>query len=219
LQYGAHAIELIEADKKPANMDDAAWKQYKTTLLPSVYQSMGLLNLVKGDQAAAKAQFVKASELAPSDAFNFLMLAGMLNDEYQNEAKHYQSLPAGPAKTDELKKAQAMLDAVIDAYAHAIALAEVSPWLPWCHEDYSIEESREFVSTRGKSAADGEWYSFGVFEKDSGKFLGGVGLNFINRVHLMANLGYWVRTNSVGHGVATSATRLAARFGFEELGL
>src|SRR5438105_4333718 len=124
LQYGAHAIELIEADKKPANMDDAAWKQYKTTLLPSVYQSMGLLNLVKGDQAAAKARFVKASELAPADAFNFLMLAGILNDEYQNEARHYQSLPAGPARTDELKKAQAMLDAVIDAYAHAIALSE-----------------------------------------------------------------------------------------------
>src|SRR5437899_10325824 len=99
------------------------------------------------------------------------------------------------------------------------SIAEVSPWLPWCHENYSIEESREFVSTRGKSAADGEWYSFGVFEKDSGKFLGGVGLNFINRVHLMANLGYWVRTSSVGCGVATSATRLAARFGFDELGL
>ena len=99
------------------------------------------------------------------------------------------------------------------------SIADVSPWLPWCHEDYSIEESREFVSTRGKSAADGEWYSFGVFEKDSGKFLGGVGLNFINRVHLMANLGYWVRTSSVGRGVATSATRLAARFGFEKLGL
>ena len=100
LQYGAHAIELIEADKKPANMDDAAWKQYKTTVLPSVYQSMGLLNLVKGDQAEAKARFMKASELAPSDAFNFLMLAGMLNDEYQNEAKHFQSMPAGPAKND-----------------------------------------------------------------------------------------------------------------------
>ena len=124
LQYGAHAIELIEADKKPANVDDVAWKQYKTALLPSVHQSMGLLNLVKGDQAEAKARFMKASELAPSDAFNFLMLAGILNDEYQNEAKHYQSLPAGPAKNDELKKAQAMLDAVIDAYAHAIALSE-----------------------------------------------------------------------------------------------
>ena len=52
------------------------------------------------------------------------MLAGMLNDEYQNEAKHFQSMPAGPAKNDELKKAQSMLDTVIDAYAHAIALAE-----------------------------------------------------------------------------------------------
>ncbi len=99
------------------------------------------------------------------------------------------------------------------------SIAEVSPWLPWCHENYSIEESREFVSTRGKSATDGEWYSFGVFEKESGKFLGGVGLNFINRVHMMANLGYWVRSSSVGRGVATTATRLAARFGFEELGL
>jgi RimJ/RimL family protein N-acetyltransferase len=99
------------------------------------------------------------------------------------------------------------------------SIAEVSPWLPWCREDYLIEESREFVSTRGKSAADAEWYSFGVFEKESGKFLGGVGLNFINRVHLVANLGYWVRTGAVGRGVATSATRLAARFGFEELGL
>jgi len=124
LQYGAHAIELIEADKKPANMDDAAWKQYKTILLPNVYQSMGLLNLIKGNQAEAKARFMKASELAPSDAFNFLMLAGMLNEEYQNEAKHYQSMPAGQAKNDELKKAQAMLDAVIDAYAHAIAASE-----------------------------------------------------------------------------------------------
>jgi|SRR5437588_3995702 len=99
------------------------------------------------------------------------------------------------------------------------SIAEVSLWLPWCHENYSIEDSREFVSTRGKSAADGEWYSFAVFEKERGKFLGGVGLNFINRVHLMANLGYWVRTGSVGRGVATSATRLAARFALEELGL
>jgi RimJ/RimL family protein N-acetyltransferase len=35
----------------------------------------------------------------------------------------------------------------------------------------------------------------------------------------MANLGYWVRTSATGHGVATTATRLAARFGFEELGM
>jgi ribosomal-protein-serine acetyltransferase len=99
------------------------------------------------------------------------------------------------------------------------SIAEVSPWLPWCHENYSIEETREFIASRELASQGGEWYSFGIFEKDGGKFLGGVGINFINRVHQMANLGYWVRTSAAGRGVATNATRAAARFGFEHLGL
>src|SRR5215510_1218545 len=99
------------------------------------------------------------------------------------------------------------------------SIAEVSPWLAWCHENYSIEESREFITSRRNASQGDEWYSFAVFERDNGRFLGGVGLNFINRVHQMGNLGYWVRTSAIGRGVATRATRLAARFGFEQLGL
>jgi RimJ/RimL family protein N-acetyltransferase len=99
------------------------------------------------------------------------------------------------------------------------SLPEVSRWLPWCHENYSIEESKEFVGSRETAAHDGEWHSFAVFERQGGKFLGGVGMNFFNRVHQMANLGYWVRTSAAGRGVATTATRAVARFGFEQLGL
>jgi len=99
------------------------------------------------------------------------------------------------------------------------SIAEVSRWLPWCHEDYSIQESREFIESRNLFSQGDEWYSFAVFDAGSEKFVGGVGLNFINRVHQLANLGYWVRTGSAGRGVATRATRLAARFGFDELGL
>jgi len=99
------------------------------------------------------------------------------------------------------------------------SIAEVSPWLPWCHENYSIEESREFISSRTRAATEVEWYSLGIFTEDSGRFLGGVGLNFINRVHQLGNLGYWVRTSAAGQGIATNAARLMARFGFAELGL
>ena len=99
------------------------------------------------------------------------------------------------------------------------SIAEISPWLPWCHEGYSIEESRDFVATRNVRSQGDEWYSFAVLDRSSGRFLGGVGINFINRVHQFANLGYWVRTSAAGRGVATRATRLAARFGFAELGL
>lgn len=99
------------------------------------------------------------------------------------------------------------------------SIPEVSKWLPWCHENYSIAESRAFISARELARQGDEWYSFAVFDKESGKFLGGVGLNFINRVHQIANLGYWVRSSATKKGVATAATRLAARFGFEQLGL
>jgi len=97
------------------------------------------------------------------------------------------------------------------------SIPEVSVWLPWCHQNYAIEETEEFIAARAR--ADEEWYSFGVFDKESGRFLGGVGLNFFNRVHQIANLGYWVRTSALGRGVATRATRLVAHFGFAQLGL
>src|SRR5207253_3648161 len=108
LKYGSKAIELMEADKKPANVDDANWKQYKTEVLPQLYQSMGILNLAKGNHVEAKARLGKAAELAPTDAFNYLMLAGLLNDEYQDGGKRVQTMPDGPAKNDARQQAAAM---------------------------------------------------------------------------------------------------------------
>jgi hypothetical protein len=124
LQYGARAIELIEANKKPADMDDAAWTQYKTAVLPGLYRSLAILNLVKGDRAQSKVRITKAVEIAPTDPYNYLILATILNEEYQDAGKRYQNLPDGKAKNDELQRVLAALDSVIDAYAHLIALSE-----------------------------------------------------------------------------------------------
>jgi tetratricopeptide (TPR) repeat protein len=136
LQYAAHAAQLIETEKRPAGLDDPSWAKYKTVVLPNLYQTMGLLNLVKGDQVQAKANYIKASELAPADPFNWVILAGLVNDEYQTEATHYQSMPNGQAKQDELKKVQSMMDAAIAAYAHAIALSEGDAALQAAREQY-----------------------------------------------------------------------------------
>ena len=110
------------------------------------------------------------------------------------------------------------VDALFEAARESIE--ELSPWLPWCHQDYSIKDSRDFIRSRNVKSQGDEWYSFGVFEKDNDRRLvGGVGLNFINRVHQMGNLGYWVRTSATRNGIASKAARLVAQFGFEELGL
>ena len=100
------------------------------------------------------------------------------------------------------------------------SIPEVSRWLPWCHENYSIEESRDFVLSRNSAAQGDEHYSFAVFRQDDpARLLGGVGLNFINRIHQFGNLGYWTRTSAAGQGVASQAARLVAKFGLEQLAL
>ena len=99
------------------------------------------------------------------------------------------------------------------------SVRELSIWMPWCSEKYARADSEAFVRSRKSEWEKGEHYSFVIHDTASGQLLGGVGLNFINRVHQFANLGYWVRTSRTRHGVATKAARLAARFGLVELGL
>jgi len=95
--------------------------------------------------------------------------------------------------------------------------AEVSVWLPWCHSDYSMEESLEWILRSGKGWDEKGEFHFGIFDSQSGALVGGVGLNELKPEHRLANLGYWVRTAWTGRGLATAAARLAAEFGFEEL--
>jgi len=128
IHYGDHAIELLEANQKPADMDVVSWQQYKD-VLPGMYQSLGFLNLLKGNVAEARSRLTRAVEMAPLDPFNYLFFSSALNEEYQNSAKRYLAMPDGPTKADELQKVLASLDRVIDAYAHMLALSEGNPRL------------------------------------------------------------------------------------------
>ncbi len=110
-------------------------------------------------------------------------------------------------------------DDVLSHYeAVSESIADIYPWMPWCHPGYTVEESRDWVmfclDTWGKPN-----YEFVIVEQVTGRFLGAIGLNQINRVHDFANLGYWVRSGAAGRGIAVVAARLCAQFGFEELKL
>jgi ribosomal-protein-serine acetyltransferase len=99
------------------------------------------------------------------------------------------------------------------------SINEISPWLPWCHANYSIEESTSFIMSREEAwKSEGE-YAFAILDAKTGMFLGCVGLNQFNRDYQYCNLGYWVRASCTGRGIASAAARLAARFGLEELKL
>jgi RimJ/RimL family protein N-acetyltransferase len=97
------------------------------------------------------------------------------------------------------------------------SVAEVSPWLPWCHTDFTIEESKNWIELCTKTWNDGSAYQFVITDSRDGSYLGGCGLNQIRPMDKVANLGYWVRSSRVKHGIATAATLLLADFGFKEL--
>jgi ribosomal-protein-serine acetyltransferase len=99
------------------------------------------------------------------------------------------------------------------------SMESVGRWMAWCHSGYSMADAEAWYArcTAGW-VRDGD-REFGIFSADTGEVLGCVGVNQINRVHLIANLGYWVRTTREGRGIATAAARLVARFAFAELTL
>jgi ribosomal-protein-serine acetyltransferase len=110
-------------------------------------------------------------------------------------------------------------DDVLPLYeAASESIADIYPWMPWCHPGYTIDDSRTWVESRLDAWGKPD-YDFVVVEQATGRFLGAVGINQINRVHDFANLGYWVRSSTTGHGIAVLAARLCARFGFDELKL
>ena len=99
------------------------------------------------------------------------------------------------------------------------SIDEAYPWLPWCHPGYTIKESLDYIRTCPDKLKSGTDYSFRIEDAATGRQLGGCGLNAVDKDNHRANLGYWVRTSSTRKGVATAATKLLARFGFEQLAL
>ncbi len=100
------------------------------------------------------------------------------------------------------------------------SIAEVSRHLPWLHQAYSIEETRTWIEkTVPKLWEQQSEYHFVITEVATGSVLGGCGLDQVNWVDQTANLGYWVRTSRTRQGVATAASKLLVRFGFEKLQL
>lgn len=120
-QYGAKAVELLEADKRPAGVDDAKWATYKADSLQSLYRALGVIAFKTNDQPTAIARFEKAIALNLNDPIIFHLIGDLNYELYSQLAKQYQVMPEGAEKNAALKKVEEQMDKTIDAYARAVA--------------------------------------------------------------------------------------------------
>ncbi len=110
-----------------------------------------------------------------------------------------------------------------DAYPFMEAVLETANeawrWLPWCHPGYTLEDAQKWMSMQGDFWQAGIEYNFLIVDEESGKILGGTGINTIRHEHQFANLGYWVRKSQMNKGIATAAAKFTIEFAFTSLNL
>jgi len=99
------------------------------------------------------------------------------------------------------------------------SLTELKPWMSWAYDGYSLQDAKEFIRITRSRWEEGTLYAFVITDAKSGSVLGGCSLSHIHPVYHLCRLGYWVRTSRRGEGIAVRATRLAARYAFEKIGL
>ena len=99
------------------------------------------------------------------------------------------------------------------------SLESLSRWMPWASQRYSRDDACWFVANAWLAWRQQAAYEFIIESMADDRFLGMCGLNAISREDGRANLGYWTVTGEYGKGVATAAARMAAQFGFAQLGL
>ena len=97
---------------------------------------------------------------------------------------------------------------------------EISKWLPWCHDNYSIDETKKWI----KEIVPKIWeskkgYEFIITNLKSSKIVGGCCLEQIDTIKKEASIGYWVRTSETKKGIATQACNFLIQFGLKELAL
>lgn len=98
------------------------------------------------------------------------------------------------------------------------SLTELEPWMPWAHSHYSLDETRIWLKNQVAAFQDHKAFEFAIIS-DEGRYLGGCGLNQLDRENQRANLGYWVRSSAANRGVATAAVLLVRDWGFLNTGL
>lgn len=152
-QYGAKAIELIEADKMPAGFDAARWPDFKRAALPSLYRETGVIALKSGDNAAALPLLEKAIEHGSTDAAVYFIVSDFYNDAYELRVKEH-TIAAAADKPAAMQRAEAALDKVIEAMARAIALTEGKPEMAQANAAYR-ERLTPYYKYRYKNSTDG----------------------------------------------------------------
>ena len=102
--------------------------------------------------------------------------------------------------------------------AVAESLEELKPWMPWAHQELTLEVEEENMRRARAAFLERSDLMLLLFLKGTGTLVGGSGLHRIDWEVPKFEIGYWVRTRFAGRGYITEAVGGITAFAFDRLG-
>jgi RimJ/RimL family protein N-acetyltransferase len=90
----------------------------------------------------------------------------------------------------------------------------LKPWMPWAHEDQTLQDHVELLRTFRGQFDLGEDFIYGIFSADETRLIGGSGLHTRQGSHIR-EIGYWVRVEDIHQGYARETAAALAKVAFE----
>lgn len=93
------------------------------------------------------------------------------------------------------------------------SLDHLRPWMPWAGEEpKTLEETRDLLAGFRERFEAGDDFVYGIFDRGGTEVLGGTGLH--PRIGPGAlEIGYWIRVDRTGEGLATETARALVEAG------
>jgi RimJ/RimL family protein N-acetyltransferase len=90
-------------------------------------------------------------------------------------------------------------------------------WMPWASEYHSVADAAVSIRQMRAKWLLREDLIVGIFDRQSGRLLGGSGLHRIDWHIRKFEIGYWARDSAVGRGYVSEAVQVLTRFAFDHL--
>ncbi|HUR96702.1 MAG TPA: GNAT family N-acetyltransferase [Pyrinomonadaceae bacterium] len=106
---------------------------------------------------------------------------------------------------------------LLDAYDIVIQeRAHLQTFMRWMTNEYSMEDSRKFLTNAIANRKEKKNLGLGIFRGD--KLIGSIGFVYFDWEARKTEIGYWIAKVEEGKGIVTAATRRLIEYTFDELG-
>jgi RimJ/RimL family protein N-acetyltransferase len=108
----------------------------------------------------------------------------------------------------------------VPAIAAACAETEIARWLDQIPQPYTKDDARAYVDLCREAWREGTMSTFGITDAADGELLGSIGVRHLAGLEAgTSEVGYWVKREARGRGVAARALRLVSAWALEQPGI